>query len=108
MEYNQKDVPMPRAGKTPLELLDAKDDEPLSIFNVYGARICGGLIASTFQAGKNWANRRPIFAGKLSIETILYSTSVERFNQTGIYFDSCRYSYVWYLVCYRSDCSTLS
>lgn len=83
MEYNQKDVPMPRFGKTALELLDSRDDEPKSIYNKYGIRIYGGLVGSAMHAGTNWVYKRPMIAGRLlSIIIILFSTSFERFIQT--------------------------
>lgn len=83
LEYNQKDVPMPRFGKTALELLDSRDDEPKSIFNKYGIKIYGGLVGSSFHAGTNWVYNRPMIAGKLlSIIIISFSTSFERFIQT--------------------------
>lgn len=58
---------MPRFGKTALELLDSKDDEPKSISNKCGLKIYGGLVGSSFHAGKNWAFKRPMIAGKQSI-----------------------------------------
>lgn len=63
--YNPKDVPMPKFGKTALELLDSKDDEPKSLFNKYGLYIYGGLIGASFHIGTNWVYKRPMIAGKL-------------------------------------------
>lgn len=67
LEYNQKDVPMPRFGKTALELLDSRDAEPKSMLNVYGLKIAGGLIGSCVHGTTNWVYKRPIVAGKLYI-----------------------------------------
>lgn len=80
MAFDPKDVPMPRFGKTALELLDSRDDAPQSLFNKYSIRIYGALVGSSFHAGTNWVYKRPMIAGKLPSKiNILISTFFRRF-----------------------------
>lgn len=68
MPHDMKDVPMPRFGKTALDLLDSRDDEPKSLTNKYGIRFIGGMLGAGAHGATNWAYRRPRWAGNYIVE----------------------------------------
>lgn len=68
---NQNEVPVPRFGKTALELLDGRDDEPKSLVNKYAIRVVGGFLGAGVHGCTNWAYRRPRWAGNI-IKTFFF------------------------------------
>lgn len=60
---NRTDPPMPKFGKTALELLDAKYAEPHSLASKYGTRFTLGIFGAAMFLGDNWAKQRPVKAG---------------------------------------------
>lgn len=62
---NHPEVPVPKFGKSALELLDQRGDEPKSLFGKYGIRVVGGVLGGGLHAIGNWSYKRPIYAGNL-------------------------------------------
>lgn len=60
---NRDDPPMPRYGKTAVELLDSKYAEPHSLSSKYGTRFALGIFGIGMIIGDNWAKQRPMKAG---------------------------------------------
>lgn len=105
-----QDVPMPRFGKTALELLDDKYTEPDSLWSKYGVQTAFGIfIGGAFPAVYNWSYRRPIFSGKYDFHFCCWNQT-ESFNETKMYwsmgFLHIRPSSVPH--CHRSWCLWLS
>lgn len=65
MKIDQKDVPVPKFGKTALELLDSRNAEPPSVSSKYGTQFAMGFCGSLVQVVTNWTYRRPLIAGKI-------------------------------------------
>lgn len=63
-QYDPKDIPPPKFGKSPLELLTDKTVDPPSLSSEYGWPVGCGFLASVCQYMTNWAYRRPRWAGK--------------------------------------------
>lgn len=63
-QYDPKDIPAPKFGKTPLELLSDKSVDPPSLSSKYGWHFGCGVMAATMQFMTNWAYHRPRWAGK--------------------------------------------
>lgn len=61
---NREDPPMPRFGRTALELLDAKNAEPHSLSSYYGLNVVFGLFGASTILLTNWAQRKPRYAGR--------------------------------------------
>lgn len=63
-QYDPKDIPPPKFGKSPYELLTDKTVDPPSLSSKYGWQFGCGSLASLCQFMTNWAYRRPRYAGK--------------------------------------------
>lgn len=68
MKVDPKDIPEIKFGKTALELLDSRNNEPPSVASEYGVQIGMGLIGAGVQGIRNWTYRRPALAGKFQIK----------------------------------------
>lgn len=66
--YDPKDILPPKHGKSPYELLSDNTVDPPSLLSAYGFQ--GGLAAlgGMLQLVKNWHLRRPLIAGKISLD----------------------------------------
>lgn len=63
-QYDPKDIPPPKFGKTPLELLSDQTVDPPSLSSAYGWQVGCGFLGSLCQYMTNWVYRRPRWAGK--------------------------------------------
>lgn len=62
-QYDPKDIPPPKFGKSPIELLSDQTIDPPSLSSKYGWPVGCGFMASMCQYMNNWAHRRPRWAG---------------------------------------------
>lgn len=61
---NERDLPVPKFGKTALELLDSRNSPPKSLSELYGVQTGAGLVAGLIPLLKNYVYKRPLIAGE--------------------------------------------
>lgn len=77
---NRDDPPMPRYGKTAVELLDSKYAEPHSLSSKYGTRFALGIFGIGMIIGDNWAKQRPMKAGTWCVFVCTFSFEIAQMS----------------------------
>lgn len=70
--HDPKDVPPPKFGKAPMELLTDKTVDPPSLGSTYGFQTAMGMLGAGAHGTTNWVYKRPAIAGN--------STKFQLFN----------------------------
>lgn len=99
MKIDQRDVPMPKFGKTALELLDARNAEPPSVASAYGVQFSCGIIGAFAHVMTNWTYRRPMRAGNVFSIQSFYDNSNGFFVHQNMIFILTIFLHVQVLIC---------
>lgn len=70
---NRNETPMPKFGRTALEVLDGRNAEPHSLSSYYSLRLVFAISGASFILISNWAQKRPRLAGDLSVSIGIFS-----------------------------------